>query len=95
MAYVPKIKSTYPGWQEAIRDIAAKFNADGRESLDLAGKLDVSGTASFGGTLILSGPNTVASASASGVAGTIYWDASFIYVCVGADSWKRAGISTW
>jgi hypothetical protein len=23
------------------------------------------------------------------------WDASYIYVCVATDTWKRAAISTW
>lgn len=36
-----------------------------------------------------------ASASATGQAGTITWDSSFIYVCVATNTWKRAAISTW
>lgn len=36
-----------------------------------------------------------ASASATGVAGTITWDASYIYVCVAEDTWKRVAIATW
>jgi len=38
---------------------------------------------------------TPASASATGVKGTITWDASYIYVCVSSNTWKRIGISTW
>jgi hypothetical protein len=38
---------------------------------------------------------TPASASATGTAGTIVWDANFIYVCVATDTWKRVAISTW
>jgi len=38
---------------------------------------------------------TPASASASGVAGTIAWDADYIYVCVATDTWKRVAIATW
>lgn len=42
-------------------------------------------------------PNSVtpASAAATGVAGTIAWDANFIYVCVATDTWKRIAIITW
>lgn len=41
-------------------------------------------------------PNgTPASASASGVAGTIQYDANYIYVCVATNTWKRVAIATW
>lgn len=38
---------------------------------------------------------TPASASATGTTGTICWDASYIYVCVATNTWKRTAISTW
>jgi hypothetical protein len=38
---------------------------------------------------------TPASASATGTAGTIAWDASYIYVCTATDTWKRVAIATW
>jgi hypothetical protein len=38
---------------------------------------------------------TPASASATGTAGTIQWDASYIYVCTAANTWKRVAIATW
>lgn len=41
-------------------------------------------------------PNgTPASSSATGVAGTIVWDSNYIYVCVAANTWKRAAIASW
>ena len=41
-------------------------------------------------------PNsTPASASATGAAGSIRYDASYIYICVAANTWKRVAISTW
>ena len=36
-----------------------------------------------------------ASASATGTAGQIAWDSSYIYICTAADTWKRVAISTW
>ena len=39
--------------------------------------------------------HTPASASAPGQAGTWAWDASYIYVCVDTDTWKRAALATW
>ena len=38
---------------------------------------------------------TPASASATGTAGMIAWDANYIYVCVDTNTWKRVAISTW
>lgn len=45
--------------------------------------------------LIVGATNTPASAGAAGAAGTICYDASYVYVCVGTNTWKRAAISTW
>jgi hypothetical protein len=36
-----------------------------------------------------------ASASATGVAGTIATDTGYIYVCTATDTWKRVAIATW
>lgn len=38
---------------------------------------------------------TPASAGAAGTAGDIAWDSSYIYICVGSSSWKRAAIAAW
>lgn len=38
---------------------------------------------------------TPASAGATGTAGMIAWDASFIYICVANNTWRRVAISTW
>jgi hypothetical protein len=38
---------------------------------------------------------TPASASATGATGEICWDANYIYVAVGTNTWKRAALSTW
>lgn len=44
----------------------------------------------------VNGPVTApASAAATGTAGTWAYDASYIYVCVAANTWKRAALSTW
>ena len=39
--------------------------------------------------------NPPASSSAAGVAGTITWDANYIYQCIATNTWKRTAISTW
>jgi hypothetical protein len=38
---------------------------------------------------------TPASASATGDAGEICWDANYIYVCTATNTWKRTALSTW
>ena len=38
---------------------------------------------------------TPASATAAGNAGDICWDASYIYICISANTWKRSAITTW
>ena len=53
-------------------------------------KLDVNSDA-----IRIRSSQTPASAGATGTAGMICWDSSYIYVCVGTNSWKRVAISTW
>jgi len=36
-----------------------------------------------------------ASASSAGVAGTLAYDSSYLYVCTATDTWQRAALSTW
>ena len=49
---------------------------------------------SQGGSLIH--PSTPpATAADTGTAGTITWDASYIYICIATDTWKRVAITTW
>jgi len=45
--------------------------------------------------VLLNGTYIPSSASASGFPGQIIWDADFIYICVAANTWKRANVSTW
>jgi hypothetical protein len=53
-------------------------------------KLDVSSD-----VIRLRTAKTPASASATGNAGDIAWDSSYIYVCVATNTWKRVAIATW
>ena len=36
-----------------------------------------------------------ASATATGTAGTVAYDAAFVYVCVATNTWRRVGLSIW
>jgi len=47
------------------------------------------------GLLNQSVSKTPASAGATGTAGDICWDASYIYVCTATDTWKRTAIANW
>jgi hypothetical protein len=47
------------------------------------------------GQLTVSSPTVPATASATGVTGTVAWDADYVYICTATDTWKRVAISTW
>lgn len=64
----------------------ALFGSGGANSLSLQ-LLD--------GKFIISTSQTPATSGAAGIAGQIAWDASFIYVCVATNTWKRVAIATW
>jgi len=53
-------------------------------------KLDVNSDA-----IRIRSSQTPASAAATGTVGMICWDASYIYVCIATNTWKRAAIATW
>lgn len=48
-----------------------------------------------GGYVNISASKTPASATAAGTMGDICWDASYVYVCTAANTWKRTAIATW
>lgn len=48
-----------------------------------------------GKILRLRSSKTPATAGAAGNVGEICWDSNYIYVCVAANTWKRAAIATW
>lgn len=48
-----------------------------------------------GDTVRIVNAKTPATAGAAGTAGDVCWDADYIYVCVAANTWKRAAIATW
>jgi hypothetical protein len=45
--------------------------------------------------LIMPFARTPSAANDTGTTGEIRWDSSYVYVCVGANSWKRAAIAAW
>ena len=63
-------------------------------ALTVAGGEGIAGDFYVGGILNVAA-KTPASATDTGVAGTICADANFIYVCTATNVWKRAAISTW
>jgi len=71
--------------------------------IDSSGRLLVGTSTDSGGALLQVNGNRVriataktpASASDTGTAGEICWDADYIYVAVGTNTWKRAALSTW
>jgi len=50
--------------------------------------------ATLGANMIFSN-SAPANSSSSGLAGTIRYDSSYIYVCVANNTWKRSALTTW
>lgn len=48
-----------------------------------------------GNSMRLRTAKTPSSASDTGVAGQIAWDANYVYVCTATNTWKRTAITTW
>lgn len=77
-------------------DLTLRVTADGttwQEALRIphaTGRFEVTGN-----SLRIVGQRTPASASAPGDAGEICWDTTHIYVCVAANTWRRAAIASW
>ena len=73
----------------------ASFPSIKRNSTDLQARLaDDSGYTTIDAQLRAQG-TAPASASATGTAGDIRYDADYIYVCTATDTWKRAALATW
>ena len=70
-----------------------RINASGNVGIGTSSptaKLDINSN-----TLRLRTAKTPASATDTGNAGDIAWDANYIYVCTAANTWKRTALSTW
>ena len=72
-------------------DFTVTFTASGTTAVTLP----TSGTLFANGGSLRAATATPASAAAAGTAGTIAWDASYIYVCTATNTWKRVAIATW
>jgi hypothetical protein len=80
-----------------------RIGASDRMTLDSSGRLLVGTSSDSGGALLqvngdrirVGTAKTPASASDTGTAGEICWDASYIYVCTATNTWKRTAIATW
>jgi hypothetical protein len=74
-----------------------------RARVDSSGRLLVGTASDSGGALLQVNGNririatakTPASATDTGTAGEICWDADYVYVCTATNTWKRTAIATW
>ena len=80
--------------QLVAKDAAAKASEDGVILWDrVNGHPVVSRTGAFLALPVMAAAPV--SAAASGTAGDLAYDASYIYVCVATNTWKRVAIATW
>ena len=86
-------------WRE-LETLIVNEIADGIDAAMLTDGSNAADPVALPGALTIGGrfgiaTSTPAFAAAAGVAGTIAWDASFIYVCTATNTWKRVAIATW
>lgn len=60
-----------------------------------AGNISVSGSIEIGGNLSIDNNYVPTANTSPGQAGQIVWDDSHVYICVAANSWKRANLAAW
>jgi hypothetical protein len=70
---------------QQIQEISDSDTLSGSFSIDVSGVT---------GEITLEG-SAPASATSSGTAGDIRYDASYLYVCVATNTWKRSALATW
>lgn len=69
--------------------------SNGRLAINLGSTVPTAGIDINHDTIRLRTSRTPSSASASGNAGDICWDSSYLYVCTATNTWKRAALSSW
>lgn len=52
-------------------------------------------TIASGKKLKIVGARTITNSTDTGEEGEVCWDADYLYVCVGTDTWKRTALTTW
>ena len=55
----------------------------------------VSGQIAVFGNVFVANTYTPALANSTGTAGQITWNTNYVYICIAANTWKRANIATW
>jgi len=69
------------------------INTGGNGAINFgSGDIAFAGKSTFSATVIHSLSATPATSTATGTVGTISWDASYIYICTAANTWKRVAI---
>ena len=79
----------------ALTTTSALTTVNGNLTVSGTGTSTFAGAVTIAGTVIHTLSATPASASATGTVGTMSWDASYIYICTAANTWKRVAIATW
>ncbi len=94
MSLSSSVGRTYLGNASAL-SLLVQGPLQTESNFSVTGDQSIAGSLNVMSEFILSSPTVPASAAAAGVTGTIAWDASYIYVCVATNTWKRAAIATW
>lgn len=79
---------TGDGFRDAFIKLNGNFSNINSVGVTVA-NLSITGNAAFENTYVPS------SNSSTGSAGQVAWDSGYVYICVAANTWKRASLSTW
>ena len=87
----------------SVAPLIIKISTSEVARIDSSGRLLVGTSSDSGGALLqvngdrirVGTAKTPATSGATGTAGEICWDASYIYVCTATNTWKRTAIATW
>ena len=76
-----------------------RVSGDTVYATEITASVNISGSGFYGDVhadnIYAAATTAPSSASDTGTAGEIRWDSNYIYVCVAANTWKRAGLSSW
>lgn len=86
------------GTGDSLRDAFIKVRDNFSSITDVgfdAGNIYVDGSIEVNGNLTINNSYVPSAANSPGTAGQLAWTSTHLYICVAANTWKRADIAAW
>jgi hypothetical protein len=90
--------SANDGTGDSLRNAFIKVNQnfDNMSTIGFnAGNINCQGSISIFGNTVINNSYVPGANTATGTAGQVSWDGDYVYICVAANSWKRANLASW